>query len=296
MSNTMSIAEPEAPKAAPAGALGAVASARPPGGFDFLAVPFQFPSVEAKRVLVAGVGGGCDIITAYALAEQLRAGQPQALVYANTKRRIHHGLTHVTKHIFSIPRWMRALRFLATKRNATRIEQRVPPGDEGSPWLLHLSKHRDSRQRLAEELAEQGFDLIIAVDTGGDSVAESATSGERGTDKLMVAALKSLGTPFLLVVAGPGCDGEAPFEDLAQAFEQLRSEGRYAGCFSLGPMLTAFAAYGAPLEDIRTTNVILAAHEKRLEKAAQRGSFIVPRGVRPAIPAAWLLRAFVFQH
>jgi hypothetical protein len=297
MSNTVSIAGAEAPKPVPASeALGGVVSAEPPGRFDLLSVSFQFPNVEAKRVLVAGVGGGCDIITAYALAEQLRAGQPRTLVYANTKRSIHHGLTHLTKHIYCIPRWMRALRFLASKRNPTRIEQRLPPGDEGSPWILHLSKHSDSRHRLAEELAAQGFELIIAVDTGGDAVVESATSGERGTDKLALAALKSLGAPFLLVVAGPGCDGEAPFADLAQAFEQLRSEGRYLGCFSLGPLMPVFAAYGASLEAIRTTNILLAAHERRLETAGQPDTFIVPRRVQPAIPAAWLLRAFVFQQ
>jgi hypothetical protein len=297
MSKRVSIGGLEAPKAvSPPGALGGVASAGPPGRFDFLAVPFQFPKVEGKKVLIVGVGGGCDIITAYGLAEQLRAGQPQALVYGNTKRRIHRGLTHLTKHIYCIPGWMRALRLLASKRNATRIEQTVPPGDEGSPWILHLSKHSDSRHRLAEELAEQGFDLVIAIDSGGDSVVESATSGERGTDKLMLAALKSLGAPFLLVVAGPGCDGEAPFEDLVQAFEQLRSEGRYLGCFSLSPLMSIFAAYGASLEPIRTTNILLAAHERRLETGAQPDTFIVPRGVKPAIPAVWLLQAFVFQH
>jgi hypothetical protein len=276
--------------------LGAVASAGPPERCDFLSVPFPVPQIEGKRVLVAGVGGGCDIITAYALAEQLRAGQPKALVYANTKRRIHAGLTHVAKHIYTIPSWMRTLRFLASKRNPTRIEQSVPPGDEGSPWILHLSKHSDSRLRLAEELAEQGFDLVIAVDTGGDAVVQSATSGKRGTDKLMLATLKSLGAPFLLVVAGPGCDGEAPFADVVQAFERLHSEGRYAGCFSLGPLMPVFAAYGASLEAVRTTNVILAAHQERLETGDRPDAFIVPRGVNPAIPSAWLLRAFVFQY
>jgi len=297
MSNTANTTGPEAPRTVPpSAALAGAVSAEPPARFDFLSVPFQFPKVEGKRVLVAGVGGGCDIITAYALAGQLRAGRPQALVYANTKRSIHHGLTHLTKHIYCIPGWMRALRFLASKRNPTRIEQRVPPGDEGGPWILHLSKHSDSRQRLAEELAEQAFELIIAIDTGGDAVVESATSGERGTDKLMLAALKSLGAPFLLVVAGPGCDGEAPFEDLVQAFEQLRSEGRYLGCFSLSPLMPVFAAYGASLEAIRTTNILLAAHERRLETAGQPDTFIVPRRLKPAIPAAWLLRAFVFQQ
>jgi hypothetical protein len=83
---------------------------------------------------------------------------------------------------------------------------------------------------------------------------------------------------------------------VAAAFERLRSEGRYAGCFSLEPLMPAFAAYGAALEEIRTTNVILAAHEDRLEPGDQPDTLIVPRGVEPAVPSAWLLRAFVFQY
>lgn len=43
---------------------------------------FQMPELKMKRVLVVGIGGGCDAITAYSVAKDIiDKYQPQTLVY-----------------------------------------------------------------------------------------------------------------------------------------------------------------------------------------------------------------------
>lgn len=48
---------------------------------DFLSMGFEFLNLEGKKVFVIGLGGGCDIIPAYALSEFLFACRPQTLIY-----------------------------------------------------------------------------------------------------------------------------------------------------------------------------------------------------------------------
>lgn len=44
---------------------------------------FKFPDLSNKRVLVLGIGGGCDVITAHSVAQMFVVPQsPSLLLYA----------------------------------------------------------------------------------------------------------------------------------------------------------------------------------------------------------------------
>lgn len=263
---------------------------------DFLSLGFEFSNLKGKKVFVIGVGGGCDIITTYALSEFLSACRPQTLIYANTKRQIEKDLERISPHIYRVPKQVRPLSSFCHTHGSTLIDQSVPRGDEGCPWICHLSRQQEGRTELAQEIENMRFDLIIAVDTGADSIVEKATSREFGRDKMMLETLTGLSCPLLHIVVAPGCDGETSFTDLRNSFERLRLERKYKECFHLSPIMSILRKLSASLEENRTPNIIVAAHEGRLETASKDDVLLIPRGMRPAIPKPWLERAFVFSR
>ena len=70
---------------------------------EFLQTEFSFPDLMGKKILVVGVGGGSDIISAYAIAQILKRHGAQKAIYANTKRRVEPSLESVSLHVFRVP-------------------------------------------------------------------------------------------------------------------------------------------------------------------------------------------------
>jgi Protein of unknown function (DUF1152) len=248
---------------------------------------FTFPDVTGQAVLLVGLGGGSDIISAFALGTLLPAGQARKVVYGNTKTR-EDRLERVTAHIGRVPAQRVELRPGPDRfHGTTLIDQSVPRGDDGCPWTLSLDDESAARQ-LAEEIRGLGFDLLFGVDTGGDSLA----SRRRGRDKRMLRILQDTGIPLFHVVVAPGSDGETSVGRLQQAFAEQRAAGRYRGCFSLAPALPLLESLSEALSAKRTPRIILAAVNDRLERREDR--VVVPRGCKPVVPKEWLSHGFVF--
>src|SRR5262249_41989606 len=142
------------------------------------------------------------------------------------------------------------------------------------------------------EILSLEFDLVVGVDTGGDSIATKGGRGHLGRDQRMLKILRRTGLPLLHVVAAPGSDGEASFADLQAAFTDQVARDQYSGCCSLEPMLGFFRAFRPALSPTRTPMIILAAAEDRLVHAKE-GRVVVPRGRQPAVPRSWLTTGFV---
>ena len=51
----------------------------------FETTPYEFPKLLGRNFLVVGLGGRCDIVSAYALAEMIKSADPEKIVYGNTK-------------------------------------------------------------------------------------------------------------------------------------------------------------------------------------------------------------------
>ncbi len=258
------------------------------GGSDPLAKSFVFPDIKDKTVLVVGVGGGCDIISAFALAEKLKTGDPAKLVYANTKTKIPDGLDCLSQHILRVPKDRIALSPAMRTHGTTFIDQSIPRGDEGCPLILILPKGREHHTELAAELRGMSFDMIFSVDTGADSIVTEATSGPEGRDQRMMRLLASLGRPWIHIVVAPGCDGETTFSQIQDTVKKLDGAKRYSGCFSIAPMLPAMRQLAGPLKKNRTPNIILDACSGTLDRGADGESLVIPRGRRPEIPRRWL--------
>jgi hypothetical protein len=253
----------------------------------WLDTPFSFPAITGKRVLVLGLGGGCDILLAHAIAGLLPGGA-RSLVYANTKKHDDGSLEMLSPHIARL----RAPSSSGKGRThgTTRIDQSVPQGDEGCPWIFLLPE--DDPEELTQELRTLAFDLLIGVDTGGDAIVDRAGSGDGGRDKRMFRVLQTVGNP-LLVIAAPCSDGDATAEDVHRAFRRQADAGRYRGCFSLEPTFGSLRSLSQGLTPGRTPRIILSAADGLLQQT-EDGRVVVPRGIRPAVPRIWLSHAFVF--
>jgi hypothetical protein len=259
---------------------------------DPSAVPFVFPDISGRKVLILGLGGGCDIITAFALAKLLDRGQSESVVYANTKTGDVGSVEHITAHILRVSGPVIESRCRVRGRGKAWIDHSVPRSPNGSPWIVLLGDDVAERE-LVGELQSLDCDLVIGVDTGGDSIAHKRGRGHLGRDQRMLGVLRRTGLPLLHVVVAPGSDGEASCEDLRTVIEEHVADGRYRGCFALDPILPTLRAFLGSLGPTRTPQIILAAAEGRLAQTGN-GHVVVPRGRKPAVPKHWLTTGFVF--
>jgi len=208
-----------------------------------------------SRVLVLGMGGGCDVFMAYTLANKIErqldmsnATQKPMILYANCISERKDGipsdhLTLVPGALFSVPPGEpRPIQKGENTYGTTLIEQSVPRGPMDSPLLIALKKTPNDKSSNAIRSPEQveeytcqnmeivekaleflQVDLIIGVDCGGDSL----TSGKdfsfhplTGRDHQVLYAFrkyrhKKPDFKFIHVVLGPGCDGETPRKEMA---------------------------------------------------------------------------------
>ena len=259
-------------------------------GFDMNeieSVPYEFPQLVGRNVLVVGLGGGCDIISAYALAEMLKSANPEKIVYGNTKRPSSDRLS-VTSHVQPLAE---------QPRSVDPIGYSIPGMAEDCPLVFTIPRRlgRSLTKEVAKEIAALNCDLLIGVDTGGDSLFEESYTGSEGRDKQMLRILQSVGLPMIHVVVAPGSDGETPYREMLSCFARKQRQGEYRGCFSLEPMVPLMKQLAAPLHKKRTPNIIVAAFEDCLSQSDPPDFVEIPRCIRPFVPRAWLQKGFVFQ-
>jgi hypothetical protein len=262
-----------------------------PDLFDPQFHPFDFTVDTGRSTLVIGIGGGCDIITACALARSIffRRNDGGMVVYANTKRSAPRTLTEISRHVFRVPpevyhnpnqrRW-----------TGTLIDQAMPRGDDGCPLIFTCPRNENDHADFASEIAELGFDRIVAVDTGGDVLSPNARSGDTGRDRQMLRVLARTKIPSILAVVGPGCDGETSAEELERCVRREAEQGGYLGAFSLQPLMNDLMTLSDPVGRTRTPRIILEAMNHPPHEL-----FRVPRHARPEIPSRWLRVGLCFR-
>ncbi len=240
-------------------------------------------SIDAvnQRVLVLGIGGGSDAISAYAVAQALDVGARGEAIYGNTKSQIEPDAVQVAPCIYRLPEHERPL---TGSLGRTGIDRALPRGPDGCPLICLLAK-KASREPLQESLRSLNFDQAIAVDTGGDAL--ETRSKRLGRDRTMLRVLQAAGLKTTLVVLGLGADGQASqahMQDLLQA-----AQPRVRSRFSLAPLLPTYRRFADGLPERRTPRIILRAFEHA------EAQFLVPRGQKPEVPLWWLKTGWVIE-
>jgi hypothetical protein len=259
---------------------------------QWLATRCTLAGLPGRKVLIVGVGGGCDIISAYAVSRLLPEALAWVAAYGNTKKRQDNAIEPISAHVFRLTDAVTPITAGRRTHGTVTIDCSVPRGPGGCPFIFLLPQHVDEAA-VADEVVALGFDVILGVDTGGDSIVGDPDRGA-SRDKRMLRVLRRTGLPLFHAVLAPGSDGESSFEDLQGAIRARVEQGSYAGCFALEPVLAELRKLSESLSSQRTPRIILAAAEGRLECDA-RGRCVVPRGIQPAVPREWLTHGFVFR-
>ena len=259
---------------------------------EWIRKKYHFPDIHGQRGLILGLGGGSDIISAYAVQFLFPNYKKAQIIYGNTKRSLDADLIPVRESICRLPEKVGDLTEGESFMGSTLIDQSIPKGFKHCPYIFRCSA--SSLRSLPDEIVSLGFDFILGVDTGGDALIDNAMSGEGGRDKMMVEVLKRTGLEFQVILLGPGSDGESTYYDFEDTVKRFIKSNRYLGCFSLEPLLPRIRDFAQNLSEYRTPNIILSAWKDNLEKN-KYGWVYVPRGIRPAIPKEVLLRGFVFD-
>ena len=139
---------------------------------ELTAVPFAFPDVAGRKVLLLGLGGGSDAITAFALSGLFGTGAA-SVVYANTKNGNVGPSQPISAHIVRVSGPVPEAGRRERGFGKGRIDHSVPRADNGSPWIILLADE-EAEAALPDELRAQGFDLVIGVDTGAHLNAQSS--------------------------------------------------------------------------------------------------------------------------
>ncbi|MHA1299397.1 MAG: DUF1152 domain-containing protein [Candidatus Helarchaeota archaeon] len=262
---------------------------------EFTTFQYEFPNIKDKKILIVGLGGGCDIITAYGISKLISVKRPKTIIYGNTKYNVENNLSSINTHIWRVPVKQITLKSSMHTHGTTLIDQSVPRGNDGCPYIFLLRKNNRSENNLANEIKNLHFDKIFAVDTGGDSIVKTSLSGPQGRDMRMLRILLKTGVPLEHIIVAPGCDGESSYNDILNTFQEFHKLNKYKGCFLLKPIIGTLKTLAAPLSTDRTPNIIVAAYEDRLKKKNIEFA-IIERENKQIIPLKWLLRGFVFIH
>jgi len=257
---------------------------------------FQQLLAGKKKVLVLGMGGGCDVFMAYTFAKMLGVTETGGILYANCISERKNGipedhLTLVTNALCAVPEGEpRPLQKGENTYGTTYLEQSVPRGPGHSPLLIELRGHKGvtTEEQVRELTAENvgritkafcylGVDLVIGIDCGGDSLTggkDFACSPLTGRDQQVLFAFRKYRAEnpdfaFCHVVLAPGCDAETP-EKIMRA-EVGRSPsvsnsvlkwcaGReFRGCFSIEQLITNCFPFVKELEPNRTPYLMYRA-------------------------------------
>jgi hypothetical protein len=250
-----------------------------------MGVTYRVPDLSGRRVLLAGLGGGCDIFTAHAFRQVLAGAGAADFIDANAKRPDRCGPTcgALSPHVLLAPGVQDG------------INEPADGGMLSHSLILVVPAHGDERS-FVDEVRGLGCDFIFGIDAGGDSLAPAALSGPEGRDKLMLRLLRQVGLPLHHVVVAPGCDGETTADALAKAMSQEAARSRYRGCFSLEPLYPDLRRLAVGLTSERTPCIMLAAAARLTAGARPDDTMLVERDRKPEIPLAWLTRGFVFER
>jgi hypothetical protein len=207
---------------------------------------------SASRALVIGVGGGGDVVGAFAVARFLEfCGLEFLLGGLSWERSVYDPIPGPRK--LCETRNVRALHEFAWMANAETqtmtgvyyAESRMAAALAQEVLLLDINGGVSGVMNGIETaMRELQADLLVGIDVGGDSLAEGHEPGLRSplADSIMLAAFAELekrGRRTLWGVFGYGSDGELTVDEIEFALSRIGAAGGLLGGWSLTPQIAA---------------------------------------------------------
>ena len=283
---------------------------------------FSFNSVNT---LVIGAGGGADIISAIAVIEsecfdvdgqKCYAGiakssrtnitGPISGVFKSNPARNRHPSTKLGTHLIQThPSAIEPSRkidgSIVQRWKSPLMEECLERVGAEPYFILHGLKGQESIDVASQEMKSfceaRNIEQIIAVDNGGDIMAEFDDIESAGRDQKVLEVLMSLNLSTYVMVVAPGADGDFTQVDLANMKNAFGEKYEDLGVFSLSPFQITYEKYRSWMGASRTHNIVNASW-----KASRNGEgfMIVKRGSgtrkrQQTIPHKWLQSGWLFK-
>jgi len=277
---------------------------------------------SSSRILVIGMGGGCDIFMAYSIYLRLNKvlGKKFDILYSNSKsaKFLKTDLgshKEVTEGLWKLPPEQIVLEKGADKSwyGTSKLSQSIPRHENGSPYIFILPSEskdpaiatKENQEAMGKAFKTLEADFIIGVDTGGDCITggmDWEESVKLGRDVQMQSAIVKSGIPHLILAFGPCCDGESSVKTMNEAVGRLEKQGCFLGAYPLNDFLPEIKPWLENLNSRRTPNICLSAMMGEIP--AENGSRTVDgveylKVVRHMatrwIPRTWLSHGLAFD-
>lgn len=236
----------------------------------------------ARRVLLAGCGGGYDVFGAVPLAVALRK-RGVGVCFASSSFTYLDGLEGATPHP-GVPNMYRVTRASATERTYCPEAWLADflDGEGSSPnavWCFDKTGAAPLRTAYETLVREEGIDAIVLVDGGVDSIlrGDEISLGTPSEDLASIAAVSTMtpSVPAFLMCYGMGSemrDGISHAQVLERMAELTR-EGGFLGLSALTPGTAEAEAYAAAVTHTFANQPGKKSHVQAVVLDALRGNF-----------------------
>ena len=282
-------------------------------------------SFKAVNTLVIGAGGGADIITAIAVIESQLFGLNSRKCYPGVAKSSRTNITGPLSGEFktNLNRVRHASLSLGTHLIQTHPNA-IKPSQKGngkivqrwkSPlmeecldrvgaepyFILHGLKGQDTIDVAKMEMKEfcevRNIEQIIAVDNGGDIMAEFDDIEDAGRDQKVLEVLMSLDICTYVIVVAPGADGDFTQVELAQMKNRFGNIHEDLGHFDISIFQPIYQKYSGWMGATRTHNIV---NESWKVSKNGEGNMTVKRGTgarkrQQIIPHRWIQSGWLFK-
>jgi hypothetical protein len=262
---------------------------------------YSFPENIKGNFLIVGIGGGSDIVGAFATGKLLKQLNPKASIHigvAVTPKKNYDGFTLLSSNLYQANS-DKIENESDLHHTLSLVKQIISLDNQFLPYIFVRQKNNEATNLVDHRKAVYNSikssldflkpDYILALDSGGDSLTGGVSDNvEMEFDRTGVRALQKYGKPFDFVVFGPGCDGESTQQMILSSMQ--REIEIYKGAFNLKELTTIWKPISTKfLPSHRTPNIILSAFDNSEEVVR------VPRHREPLIPSEWLKVGIVFD-
>ncbi|AEA47491.1 DUF1152 domain-containing protein [Archaeoglobus veneficus] len=190
--------------------------------------------LEANRVMLIGIGGGGDVVSAFVIGEMLKEYGIDyicgGVVWERFRRDPKPGPRSIeeienAEVINECLAWMKGAKIGRLKPIVAEVAEIA-----GNAVGVDITKGVARLTRSIREFArEEDIEIIIGVDAGGDALARGSEKGLVSplSDALMIAALSPLNS--IVAVVGFGSDGELSRKEIEGYLSELAANGGLIG-------------------------------------------------------------------
>lgn len=254
-----------------------------------LTQPYQDLLATSRSVLLAGCGGGYDVVGAIPLYDGLRADGKAVHLASLTimPGKLLETMEAVPEHpqLFEVtPADASETSYCAEVWLARWLEERY--GSGARVWCFQRTGVQPLRRAYRHLIDTLGVDTVVLVDGGIDSIlrGDETSLGTPGGDLASVAAVAGLtGVETLLACLGFGSelrDG-IPHAQALERIAGLCGDGHYLGCAALLPGMDVVAPYLEALEYV-THHQNRRSHVQDVVRRSLSGQF------GEVMPDTWL--------